>query len=187
MTFVLSAAALWLAAGCGISDDGGTGNASQGTPAAVRYEGEWRTDGHSMGRGYMMAYGSDFALSDIPYAAILRTAMPRRAIECGSSAIRVVPYDNIGYSQQAVYMRLTATQWMVPAMIDGKLYTAVLCMANMTDPAASTASATYSKVSGVYNMSFPLKEVRLLDADRQLCETVPAAMQITFVSVTRIK
>ena len=80
-------------------------------------------------QGAAQAPEEGFDLSTVPYAAILRMAMPHRNVECDADKGYVVPYNNIGYSQHAVYMKLGASQWLTKATVDGKYYSAILYMA----------------------------------------------------------
>lgn len=92
------------------------------TTLVARYEGEWKVGNHYAGNGEVGVYSTGFDLSTVPYAAILRMAMPHRNVECDDDKGYVVPYNNIGYSQHAVYMKLGASQWLTKATVDGKTY-----------------------------------------------------------------
>ena len=161
--------------------------APNATTLVARYEGEWKVGNHYAGKGEVGVYSTGFDLSTVPYAAILRMAMPHRNVECDADKGYVVPYNNIGYSQHAVYMKLGASQWLTKATVDGKTYSAILYMAQPSGQQTAYPNATFSKVSGVYSMVFPLLKVELLGSKGELCETVDADLQITFTTTTKKK
>ena len=168
------------------SNDSPWGEQDAATVVA-RYDGQWKVDGHDAGTGEMGLYTTGFALSDIPFEAVLKLAFPDRSVTCSNGNGYVVPYDNIGQTQQAVYMRLGASRWRTDAVIDGTRYAAVLCMATDIGQTAVWPNATLSKVSGVYSMAFPVCKVELYDADGTLCDTASAGWQITFTTLSRKK
>ena len=186
-TYLLMALAV-VVTGCSdeAQDNGGLGDPNA-TTLVARYEGEWKVGNHYAGKGEVGVYSTGFDLSTIPYAAILRMAMPHRNVECDDDNGYVVPYNNIGYSQHAVYMKLGASQWLTKATVDGKTYSAILYMAQPSGQQTAYPNATFSKVSGVYSMVFPLLKVELLDSKGEQCETVDANLQITFTTTTKKK
>ena len=183
-TLLLTALVLLLA-GCVADDTADMPSAdTASTPSSV-YDGEWKVDGSDAGEGGMAVYASGFALSSVPYGAMLRAALPGRTVECAAGGGYMVPYDNIGYSQQAVYMRLGASRWVVAAVVDGTPRTAVILLDEPLGLGGNGASATFSRVSGVYSLTFPLREVSLLAADGTTVESVTARLQATFTTTRK--
>ena len=84
-------------------------------------------------------------------------------------------------------MRLSASSWEADATIDGTKYRTVVCMVTPAVHPSVSPSATYSKISGVYNMPFPLHKVELYDADGHLQETVNTNLQVAFVTTSKKK
>lgn len=183
-TLLLAVLTLLLAA-CGTDGMADLPSADAGSAPSAVYDGEWKVEGADAGAGEMAVYTSGFAFSTVPYGAILRAALPGRSVECREDGGYMVPYDNIGYSQQAVYMRLGASQWVVTAVVDGTPLTALLLLDEPLGQGGSGASATFSRVSGVYSMAFPLREVSLLDSGGTAVETAAARLHITFATIRK--
>ena len=154
-TYLLMAIAV-LMTGCGneLEDNRLLSNGSA-TTLIAQFEGEWKVGNHNIGKGKVDVYASGFSFSNIPYGDILSKVMSQRTVECDANDNYVVPYDNIGYSQHAIYMKLGASQWLTEATIDGQRYYVRLCMAQPSGQQTAYPNATYSKVSGVYSMVFP--------------------------------
>ena len=188
LPFLLLMSFLTLLAGCGDETIGnGVSYDTSGTSAVAQYEGEWKIGNLNAGKAMMDVYTTGFGLVTIPYEAILRMAMPHRSVECGEDGGYVVPYDNIGYSQHALYMRLGASQWQTVATVDGKRYVVTICMEQQLGATGACPNATYSKVSGVYSLAFPLRKVELGDDNGTAGETVDTDLQVTFTTVTKLK
>ena len=187
-TFLILAL-LTLLAGCGdeVGDNDRVSYDTSGTSAVAQYEGEWKIGNLNAGKARMEVYTTGFGLVTIPYASILRMARPHRNVECDTDGGYVVPYDNIGYSQHAIYMRLGATHWQTVATVDGKHYAVTISMEQPLGTAGAYPTATYSKVSGVYSLAFPLQKIELGDGSGTPCETVDTDLTVTFTTITKLK
>ncbi len=172
---------------CSSSENNGPMSDVDGTAVVASYEGHWQVGTHNAGDGDMTVYTTGFSFDAVPMGAMLRMIMPHRKVENVAKVGYVVPFENIGYSQHAVYMRLSASSWEAEATIDGTKYRTVVCMVTPAVHPSVSPSATYSKISGVYNMAFPLHKVELYDTDGHLQETVDTNLQVAFVTTSKKK
>ena len=86
--------------------------------AQAVYEGNWTIGNYDAGTAEMTASSSGFSFGTIPFAAILRMAIPHSNVSCDNTTGFVVPYTETGISDQAIYMQLNSSMWSTPATID---------------------------------------------------------------------
>lgn len=151
------------------------------------YEGIWTIGNYNAGTAEMTASSSGFAFGTIPFAAILRMAMPHSSIRCDNPTGFVVPYTETGISDQAIYMQLNSSMWSTPATIDDQNVTARIYFASPFDSQHRQPIATYSRLSGNYTMTLYVTRVELADKDGQTVRTVEADLTMTFATIRRTK
>ena len=155
--------------------------------AQAVYEGTWTIGNYNAGTAEMTASSSGFAFGTIPFAAILRMAMPHSNVSCDNTTGFVVPYTETGISDQAIYMQLNSSMWSTPATVDDQNVTARIYFASPFDTQHHRHIATYSRLSGNYTMTLYVARVELADKDGQTVRTVEADLTMTFATTRRTK
>ena len=155
--------------------------------AQAVYEGNWTIGNYNAGTAEMTASSSGFAFGTIPFAAILRMAIPHSNVSCDNTTGFVVPYTETGISDQAIYMQLNSSMWSTPATVDDQNVTARIYFASPFDPQHRRHIATYSRLSGNYTMTLYVARVELADNEGQTVRTVEADLTMTFATTRRTK
>lgn len=155
--------------------------------AQAVYEGTWTIGNYNAGTAEMTASSSGFAFGTIPFAAILRMAMPHSNVSCDNTTGFVVPYTETGISDQAIYMQLNSSMWSTPATVDDQNVTAMIYFASPFDSQHRRHIATYSRLSGNYTMTLYVARVELADNEGQTVRTVEADLTMTFATTRRTK
>lgn len=151
------------------------------------YEGVWEVGNYNAGQAQLTVFSTGFMLSTVPYEAIMRMALPHSNVTCSQTDGHVVPYENIGVSQQIDYLRMDTQSWEAAATINGDIYNVVLRFPTALASADDAPYATYSKVSGKYSLVFPLQRIEMRDGDNNIAQTQEADLLITFVTTRKIK
>lgn len=155
--------------------------------AQAVYEGNWTIGNYNAGTAEMTASSSGFSFGTIPFAAILRMAMPHSNVSCDNTTGFVVPYTETGISDQAIYMQLNSSMWSTPATIDDQNVTARIYFASPFNTQHRRHIATYSRLSGNYTMTLYVARVELADNEGQTVRTVEADLTMTFATTRRTK
>ena len=155
--------------------------------AQAVYEGNWTIGNYNAGTAEMTASSSGFSFGTIPFAAILRMAIPHSNVSCDNTTGFVVPYTETGISDQAIYMQLNSSMWSTPATIDDQNVTARIYFASPLNTQHRRHIATYSRLSGNYTMTLYVARVELADNEGQTVRTVEADLTMTFATTRRTK
>ena len=155
--------------------------------AQAVYEGNWTIGNYNAGTAEMTASYSGFSFGTIPFAAILRMAIPHSNVSCDNTTGFVVPYTETGISDQAIYMQLNSSMWSTPATIDDQNVTARIYFTSHFDTQHRRHIATYSRLSGNYTMTLYVARVELADNEGQTVRTVEADLTMTFATTRRTK
>lgn len=153
----------------------------------VSYEGEWSIGGYRAGTGAVTVYPSGFAFEHIPYAAILRMALPHSSVDSDDTPGYMVPVSESGTSEQAVYMQVNSEQWTTHAVIDGQEVTATLFFPTLFDTTHDHSFATFSRLSGTYAITFQIVRTELTNNNGDIIRTADTPLTVKFVTTRRIK
>ena len=167
--------ALLLLTTAGTADDSMPNGIIQGPvndKAQAVYEGNWTIGNYNAGTAEMTASSSGFSFGTIPFAAILRMAIPHSNVSCDNTTGFVVPYTETGISDQAIYMQLNSR---------------MIYFASPFNTQHRRHIATYSRLSGNYTMTLYVARVELADNEGQTVRTVEADLTMTFATTRRTK
>lgn len=171
-------------ASCSLGDDENDVQHEPQTDAASvqSYDGTWSIDGKTCGSGTMLLDSANFVLTPMPCQAILNAVMPDSDVSDVGEADYVSAYDITGYSEQALYFGIRKPSVSVGATIDGTRRDVNL-LVGWYGAFFVGASATYSRLSGVYKVTLPVSGYEVYEKNSDtLVATGDASVELTFVT-----
>lgn len=151
------------------------------------YLGVWSIEGQPDIPSELTVYDTGFSFKTLPVEAVLRAVLPGHDIGRAAGVGYMVPYDETGYSAQAMYYSVHPEQWVTGADIDGKPRTVVMHFVSREDDYAFKSVATYSMLSGVYKIVLHMRGIEIYDGqDDERPQTVDRDLKLTFVTLRKI-
>lgn len=149
------------------------------------YNGVWSIDEEDINEGIFSMDSTLFTLRLMPSEQLLKRLMPERKVENVGYADIFVIYELVGESEQALYFNIGQSAIPVHAVIDGEERIVDFAIGRYNGFSVG-ATATYSKLSGVYKFVFPITGYDIYDAEREtLIETAEKAAELTFVTTKK--
>lgn len=150
------------------------------------YNGTWSIDEEEINDGQMFMDSTFFTLRLMPCEDLLTRMMPERKVENVGYADVFVIYDLATQSEQALYFNIRQSAIPVRAVIDGEERIVDIAIGRYHG-LSTGATATYSKLSGVYKFVFPITGYDIYDTEREtLLETADKTVELTFTTAKRV-
>lgn len=151
------------------------------------YQGVWSIDGQENIPSEVTVYDTGFSFKVLPVEAVLKAMLPGHDIKPSEEVGYMVPYDETGYTEQAMYYSVHPEQWTLKARIDGVERTVVIHFVSHDDDYAYNSIATYSKLSGVYKIVLHMRGIEIYgDNVEEGTYEQDRNMKLTFVTKKKI-
>jgi len=179
--------ALLVACSVGDEESGMQNDENLAANGEMVYEGVWCIDGSVCSTSTMTLNDTYFVLGTMPCGDLLRHIMPDNDVKGVTDDDYSASWDMVGYTEQALYYNIGKPSLVISATIDG-----VKCEVNVLIGQYNGfyvgASATYSKLSNVYKVAFPVSGCEVYDAvSEQLLWTSDKTAELSFVTTKRLK
>lgn len=173
---------------CDIGGDPYGRNDDVGYPGITvsSYEGTWFMNGGACGKSVVMVYDTGFNFMSLPSAVLLKNLLPEESVGDVEDLGYMVPYDDAGYTGQALYYSVNAERWDIKADINGRRRTVRV----LFEPYASGglgSVATYSKLSGVYKIVLQVRGFEIYDPmSGDMTGSGGASAELSFVTMRKV-
>jgi len=150
------------------------------------YEGVWSIDDEAVSTGYMYLDSTFFTLRLMPCDVVMSQMMTGHKVENAGKADVTVACELVAQSEQALYFNINKHSFKIHANVDGEERIVDLLVGQYSGFSVG-ATATYSKLSDVYKVVFPITGYNIYDTEHEtLFETDNKTLELTFTTTKRV-